>query len=501
MWIRRLFLYIPLLFLTLNVFSQAYTPPLRLEIEVPSMDFSFQVIPLGKNGVALLYETDITENKRKKWSIVLFDTNLQKTATTDIWLERNLGVKVINTDKESFYICFQKFDRRTTMYNTYIVQYFIADKKAKVYAINVRDKETVFDLHILDNTVFYATNFNHNVEVFALNLKTLNSVPLFKEGAKDIAMFHFFYRDTNSRSLWTAVTLYSKKTSPVLNLLQLHGDGTVLQNITIPFADDYFLNSCQMTIVDKNKLLLIGAYVNKNELTAKTNNIINSGIFSAIVSNGEIKKSNYFNFVLLSNQLKKGKIASDEKKNVSLNLQLIMDNIVHNDSMYVAIGEVFYPEYRQEYAANYGMYGYTSAPTTVFAGYRYQIAYVLTFDKNADLIWNTQFQYNDVLVSNLKNILHAYIDDNNDVVLFYGIRGEVISTVLNHADIVQATESIPIEMLSPADRIITHYSSTFRNWYANNFIYYGYQTISGKKTNKKYAKKRQVLFINKLAYR
>ena len=131
MWIRRLFLYIPLLFLTLNVFSQVYTPPLRLEIEVPSMDFSFQVIPLGKNGVALLYETDITENKRKKWSIVLFDTNLQKTATTDIWLERNLGVKVINTDKESFYICFQKFDRRTTMYNTYIVQYFIADKKQK----------------------------------------------------------------------------------------------------------------------------------------------------------------------------------------------------------------------------------------------------------------------------------------------------------------------------------------------------------------------------------
>ena len=32
---------------------------------------------------------------------------LAKTATTDIWLERNLGVKVINTDKESFYICFQ----------------------------------------------------------------------------------------------------------------------------------------------------------------------------------------------------------------------------------------------------------------------------------------------------------------------------------------------------------------------------------------------------------
>ncbi len=501
MWKNKFFLFFVLNLLINNVFTQAYLPPLRIEIEVPSSEFPFQVIPLEENGVALLYETDVIENKQKKWNIILFDTNLQKLTTTDIWLERNMDVKVINSDNDNFYICFQKFDRRTTIYNTYIVHYFIANKKTKVYAFNVREKENIFDIYLIDSTVFYASVFNHQEEVFVMNLNTLQSVPLYSEKTDKVALFHFFQFDTINNTLWTASTLYTNKTTPMLHLMQLNTNGTVLQNSNIPFENDYYLNFCKMRIIDKNTQLLTGSYINKNELSAsKNNDIINSGIYSIVISNGNIEKSNYFNFVLLSSQIGKEKSAFVEKKDISLNLQLLMNEIAQNDSFCVFIGEVFYPEYRQEYAANYGMYGYTSAPTTVFTGYRYQIAYVLAFNNNGELIWNTQFQYNDVSVKSLKNILHAYIDDNNDVVLFYASRGEVISVVLN-SNTVKTTESIPIELLSPADRIIAHHSSTFKHWYSNYFIYYGYQTISGAKINKKYSKKRHVLFVNKLVYR
>ncbi|NLJ81961.1 MAG: hypothetical protein GX330_02390, partial [Bacteroidales bacterium] len=302
--------------------------------------------------------------------------------------------------------------------------------------------------------------------------------------------------------LWIASIKYTSKTEHVILLTQLDRQGKQMENIELSFDKNYRINHYRMTHINKNKQLIIGTYINESEShKMRYGEVINTGVFSVLIKNGIAEEPQFYNFLLLSSQFDKQKVSGSAKKETSLNLQLVLNEITKNDSINVFVGEVFYPEYRQEYAANYGMYGYTTAPTSVFAGYRYQLAYVLTFSNTGELIWNSQLQYSNLLVKSTRNVLHAYVDDNNDVLLYYGVGAEIITTILNGRNIVQPTENMPIEMLSPTDRIVTQYTTHLKHWYDNNFIYYGYQVVAGSRGSKKTARRRNILFINKLAYR
>lgn len=500
MWLRKIFL-IFLLSVPLHVFTQAFSPPLRIEIDVPSSEFPFHVIPLAHHGVAILYETEVVENKKVKWSIVLFDTNLQKKATTDLWLEKNLTVEVVYNNTNDFYLCLQKQKYRSTLYNTYFVHYTLPDRKAKVYAINTRDKEEVIDLYVAENKAYYVTVFNQNEIMYVLDLQTLTSQRIYAE-ENNWYSYQFFKNDTLNNCLWIASTKYTSKTEHAILLTQINKEGEQVENIELSFDKNYRINHYRMISVDKEKQLIVGTYINENEShKIRYGEVINTGVFSVLIKNGIAEEPQFYNFLLLSSQFDKRRIPSITKKETSLNLQLVLNEITKNDSINVFVGEVFYPEYRQEYAANYGMYGYTSAPTSVFAGYRYQLAYILTFNNAGELIWNSQLQYNSLLVKSIRNVLHAYVDDNNDVLLYYGVGAEIITTILNDRNIIQPTENMPIEMSSPTDRIVTQYTTHLKHWYDTYFIYYGYQTIAGSRGNKKMNLRRNVLFINKLAYR
>ena len=74
----------------------------------------------------------------------------------------------------------------------------------------------------------------------------------------------------------------------------------------------------------------------------------------------------------------------------SADLQLLISDIIANDSCYSLITEVYYPEYsyNSSYYDNMSSYYYSSsyAPTsTTFDGYRYVNAYVTCFDKDGNL--------------------------------------------------------------------------------------------------------------------
>ncbi len=118
-----------------------------------------------------------------------------KSSNTDLWLENDLSVEVLNSDKNEMFLCLQKNTRRSTIYNTYFIHYTLPQRKANVYAINIRDKEEVIDVFFFGNYAYYTTLYNRNEDVFVLDLKTLVSQPLFPE-ISQTSMFQFFKTDT-----------------------------------------------------------------------------------------------------------------------------------------------------------------------------------------------------------------------------------------------------------------------------------------------------------------
>lgn len=477
------------------LYSQAYSPPLRLEIETPLGEFPFQIIPMHRNGVAIFYETGFVENKQMKWSIVLFDTNLQKTSTSDFLIEKEMNVEAFNADEENVYICLQNSYRRKTLYNTVLVHYSLSDNKIKIFSFNLRDREEVQYLFLYKNCVLFSTYYNKREEIFLFDLKTLTYKPLHENNSLTYSL-QFFSIDSNTQSLWIGSILNDKQQSKLI-LHQLNSNGLILYQKEIAFDEQYRVNSCKWMMNDSGKALIVGTYVNSNEINTKNNDEFNTGIVSLTFSKEKMDTPIFYNFLYLTNE----SYMRSNKQDVSLNLHLLINDIVHNDSLYVFVSEVFYPEYRQEYAAGYGMYGYASAPTTVFAGYHYQIAYVMVFNQYGELLWNTQFQYKDLLVKSLRNILHAHIDEDNNILLYYGLGDEVTTTILNDKNIVQSVEKIPMELHAPGEQIIQNYTAFCKHWYQDYFIYYGYQTILSPKSNKNQKRKRNVLFINKLVYK
>ena len=493
---KRIFI---LILLVINLYSllysQAYSPPLRLEIETPLGEFPFQIVPMHQNGVALFYETGFVENKQMKWSIVLFDTNLKKTTTSDFLIEKEMNVEAFNADEENVYICLQNSYRRKTLYNTVLIHYSLPENKIKIFSFNLRDREEVQYLYLYKNCVLFTTYYDKKEESFLLDLKTITYKPLHTDNSLPYSL-QFFHADSISQSLWVGSLLNVKQQSKLI-LHQLDSNGHTLFQKEIDFDEQFRVNSCKWIMTDSGQALIVGTYVNANEVNVKNSEEFNTGIVSLSFSKDKIDTPLFYNFLFLTNE----NYMRSNKQDVSLNLHLVINDIVHNDSLYVFVAEVFYPEYRQEYATGYGMYGYASAPTTVFAGYRYQIAYVLVFNKYGELLWNTQFQYKDLMVKSLRNILRAHIDDENNILLYYGLGDEVTTTVLNDKNVVQSVDKIPMELLAPGEQILQNYTAFCKHWYHDYFIYYGYQTILSPKTNKNQKRKRDVLFINKLVYK
>ena len=493
---RILFLFFGLCSYSTLLFSQSYSPPLRIEIETPMGEFPFQLMPMKQHGVILFYETGIVENKQVKWSIVWFDTNLNKITTSDFFIDKGMIIEAFNGDENDFYICMQsKSHRRNILYNTVFVHYNLIEKKIKIYSFNLRDREEVQSMFLFNNTVLFTTLYNKQEEVLLFDLQRLSVKPFYTENNRTYSL-QFVTFDSITHSFWIG-SLIENQPHSVLVLNQLDTNGSSYYQQEIAFDQQYRLNYCKWVVTDSGKALLLASYVHANEINSKTLSNINTGIVSMRFSKEAISIPTYYNFLYLTNETQ----LRSNKQDVSLNLQLIVNNVAHNDSLYIFIGEVYYPEYRQEYAAGYGMYAYSAAPTTVFAGYRYQIAYVLVFNKNGNLVWNTQFQHRDILVKSLRNILHAYIDDENNVLLYYGLGSNISSTIINDKTVIQSLDKIPVELLAPGEQIINNYTTFCKHWYADYFIYYGYQTILSPKSNKRQKRKRDVLFINKLVYK
>jgi len=481
--------------------AQAYDPPIRIEMEVEQDKYPYHLRLMGKNGLVLISRSAAKEVG--KWTITHYDTNFVQLLTKDIRLEVPLILSAVNSDKENFYAILQSPSAdKVNVANTYIVSYNILSKKIDVFSFYLADKATITHIVLFGNVFVYTTYSSKSDErIYLFNTKLLTTNRLYEHKTSP-SEFQQAYLDTIGNCLWLVTKFYESKKQTIITLTQLNREGLIMQEKNIVVDENYYLNSCEMTRLDSSQCMLIGEYAynfKENVFTTKNNN---AGIFSVSIINNEIQTIFYLEYGILDTPFN-----SENKKNTT-DLQSNTYIGAQTDSMLIVVTDFYVPEYVHEVypdrSMGYSMWGtptYLSSEAKL-AGFRYHLAYFFIYDKSGKMQWYNVFNYNGMMLKEVKNVMRVHIEEDTYNTLYYFAFDGKLYSLINNKD--QIIQPISIEKIDPSSRFLTISANTTYNcehWYDHCFVYYGYQSLYNRYANSKSKKSKNVFYINKLVYK
>ena len=299
----------------------------------------------------------------------------------------------------------------------------------------------------------------------------------------------------NHKVLLGLGVLYGSKVA-MMTVYETSYDGELLKAVHLPVYEDFYYNTARLKMIDDGHAIIMGTY---NLATSKKSGFYHSGVYTLTYDNSIMGYPEFYNY---TNLHKKDTLKNGKVKQQSLDLQLLVGDIVSNDSCYTLITEVYYPEYNynSSYYDNSSYYyrGSYNPPTTTFVGYRYVNAYVTCFDRRGELLWDNYFPFNNIITRRLAQRVSLYYTPFGTAI-FYPYNSTLTYCLVNGYELLEQSETVPIECMYKKDAVEYSRDVNMYNWYDNKFVIAGYQSIvANGKGNKG---KRYVFFINKLEYR
>jgi hypothetical protein len=363
------------------------------------------------------------------------------------------------------------------------------------------DKTIINSIAFFGDVFVYTTNNAKSEErIYLFNSKSLVTNRLYEHKTSPCE-FQQAYLDTISNSLWLVTKFYESKKQTIITLTQLDSEGKIIQEKDIIVDENYYLNSCKMTRLDADQCMLLGEYAynsKENVFTTKNNN---AGIFSVSIVNNEIQHIFYLEYGILE-----GPFSASRKNSPDLHSNTYI--ATQTDSMLIVVTEFYTPEYVHEVYPDRTMgYGVWGVPTYLsseakLAGFRYHLVYFFIYDKSGKMQWYNTFNYNGMMLKNIKNLMHAYIEnETNNTLYYFAFDGKLYSLINNKDEIIQP---IKIEKIDPFSRFFSvsvNMTYNCEHWYDNCFVYYGYQRLYNRYSNSKSKKNKCVFYVNKLIYK
>jgi hypothetical protein len=486
-----------------NVYSQTYDPPQRIEFEVEADKYPYHLRLMEENGVVLISKTDPVDVG--KWTLIHYDTNFIQLLKKDIRLEVPLVLSAINSDKENFYALLQTPSSvKANVVNTYIVAYHVSSRKIDVFSFYLEERVPVIHLVSFgDIFVFTTMNAKYEEHIYLFDAKSLTTNELYKHKTTP-REFQQACIDTLENNLWLITKFFESKKQNIFTITRLDGQGNIVHERDIVVDEKHYLNSCKMTRIDANYIMFSGEYAlntKENVFTTKNNN---AGIFSIEMINNEIRHVSYLDYGTLE-----GPFHSGNRKNTDVYSNSYI--VTKSDSIVIVVSDFYTPEYVHEVypdrTMGYGMW--TGSPylstEAKLAGFKYHLAYFFIYHKSGKLLWYNTFNYNGFMLKSIKELIHAYIDTATHNTLYYfAFDGKLYSLINNKNEIIQP---VTIDNIDPSSRFLSanaNMLSQCEHWYGDCFIYYGYQRLHNRYTggnNRSKKNNRYVFYANKLIYK
>ena len=262
----------------------------------------------------------------------------------------------------------------------------------------------------------------------------------------------------------------------------------------------YIVNSTATKVGDNN-------YIVTGNFSLGRSATLSNGLYIAIIKDGKVDKINFYNFTELKNffsyksEKEQAKIEKKMDRAEARGKELIVSHFlashdvskIEND--YFLLAEAYYPTYRTVTTTNSN--GSVST-REVFDGYQYTHAFMVRFDKDANIVWDQsvkmQLLYKPMNVRRFVNV--SKTEQGNVSLVFADARVIKSKTFDFNGNTVNEVNSELIETGDEDDKTLRTISN-IDFWYDTFFLNYGSQKIKNKGDDDQKGK-RFVFFVSKV---
>ncbi len=466
------------------VFAQG-NPPLRIDIPLSSANDFVYVKSLKKEGLLLLTDN----NDAKSWTITHYDTLLRTKITKKIELGYNLILQQTFFDNNYFCAAWQNKQSTNNEFNTFFLLYNIADKKIKIFALNITNNTPLTNIACYNHQILFETQINKSTKkMYIFDCDSNTYSPLFADDIQTI--MQTAYIDTLRQTLKVGCIVFQDNKSSCL-LMDIDSLGNKNNEIKFSLPDKYKI--CQFdfkSFNNHNRILVVGTFFSREKTLFSSTSA--DGLFVLPIINQQAQQANFIDYLQME------KMFSSQKKSTISSLYSHHFTAFANDTAMVVISEFFTPEYEQELQAMNTFYG-SSMPTLRFVGYRYAHAAIFYLDMNGSLKTCNGLNFNGLMLNNEQNILNAFLDEEDNLLVYFAYDAKTYSIIYQQNRIKQPMQAENMDLTSTNEILSKNLSSSIDYWYDNYFFYSGYQRLFKKGNGKRNAFK-SVFFISKMIY-
>ena len=509
-------IYLSIFFLALcaSLFSQSDNNALRVEFTARAE--VFDLVPCGEHGALMFYQSskNIDDNIRI-WVLIFYDNNLEALWSKEVPVYADFGYDGFYLDGEKLYLAFQKFEKaRRDEYNFQLVNVDLITGGFESQGIFVPEKASLVNFQVRDR--LFIAGFNYPKDEALLLIRNLDSGSdypvLFQETPSFIEHVNF---DPYSQNIVAAINIYSSRKNSSLYLNSYNSNGNLKSSVQVapPNTSQKLINA-QLSFVSASEIYVLGSFNNKNgnitSVDETSQGEESEGFYMAKIENGVQKFIRFHKLLdfknitqilnneeladvqnLLSKEKKKG-------KKQTLYYEFLIHELKQQGDNFVMLAEAYYPEYHQVSTMSYDFYGRPMPYYySVFDGYRYFNAFVVSLDGEGNLLWSNGIKIWDKRSLQLQKSVDAWMDSTG-MVIFYNHEGKIYSKVIDGYNQLGNVEKTRLATKYVGDVQIESSGGMVRHWYGDYFLAYGYQTLRNNQQGG--GSKRRVFYINKLLF-
>jgi hypothetical protein len=423
-----------------------------------------------------------------------YDTNLKRLDNYKVLLPANLNyVNSCYAAGRIFFLFQEKYQRKTTP-KSYFVCLDFHLKQTKIQVVSELSDLSINYMQIFEDQIILISYEKeiYNVYMYDFSEKKLKVPHLTSD---KILSVEFCEADTFFKKLYWGILVTTDNKSSSMQLVETNYQGYLLRTSSFPFYTGYYLSSARFSMTDTAQSIIIGTYTDEKD---KYTGNYSTGVYTVTFKDGTFDDPIFYTY---SHIKSRDSLKLSKSKKNNQNLHEIIGPLFTNNGNYTFVSEVFYPEYTQQNTSSFDPYYYGYNPlvtSTVFNGFRYVNAYIITFDKTGKLLWDNYIPFSGILTERLTQRVSTY-PFQDYTVIFYPFKDRITYTMLSGYDIIEPLRTIPL--ISNYQKDIVEYSRNnyFIHWYGNYFIAYGYQYI--RNNLKEVKNRRYVFYMNKLGYK
>ncbi len=494
--------------------------PVRLEIPGDLNAETYQVVPIGEQGVLIFYESTETDKDGKRlWYFGLLDKTLNQKWLRSVSLNTKLHFVFSGADKKKVYFLFKNREKVNREYDIYEIVVF--DRKSEHFtsltgSIPYQSKITGFE--ILQNHACLGLQMNgQQLDMAFVDLTSGEITPVHMKKEQE-AMVETIYADRKTKQFYAVVKYYNSVTFFKDVVYAFTPEGKQTLELEVSYPDNIRLpRNYRFASVSGDKLTLLGTYdlitarrPSWKDVSGKDDSdkeTTSAGFFYLSFKNGKQEQMTFYDFLKFDNtyysvhgkevQFTKSKDSDLKKVNVFYKINNPKITRLGNEKVFSV--ELYKPYYKTETRMDYDFYG-RPYPITyeVFAGYEFYDVIFSGFDKNGNMVWNNDFAINDLKTYSLGDHV-LIVPDNNLLTLAYVNKGNIIMQTFEKSHDLSEREKIPLETAFKKDRITQDENNKLKHWYGDYYLVYGYQRLRNRSLKEK--SNRTVFYINKVAFK